>query len=236
MANNEIVIGDPARELRQLQLLALALSEAAGRLSQNAYAPAVGPLLLAAAHALSLASCAGLHTPLEVLALSARNSFEVWLRLMYVIASDANYLSWRNEALTDQLQVFEAILSLEGPDEIKVVLRGEIDRVKQHGTAVGLTEGQKIMMVGDLARQTGHKAEYDAFYKLYSKLVHPSSWSVNWPGAVSSAMYRATLSVNAQRHAWRILETVDKEFSISATECYEAAVAQFEGGSTTVVH
>jgi hypothetical protein len=239
MTKNEVVIGDLARELRQLQLLALALSQAAERLSrlpvQKACAMAVGPLLLAAAKALSLGSCAGLNTPLEVLALSARNSFELWLRLIYVVTSDANYQSWRDEALTDQLRVYEAILTLDSSDERKAVIRSEIDHVKQHGTAVGLTQGQKIMMTGDLAKVTGHKAEYDAFYKLYSKLVHPSSWSVNWPGAVSSEMYRAAMSANAQRHAWRILEIVDKEFNISAEECYQAAIAQFESISTTAV-
>jgi hypothetical protein len=240
MTDNKIVIGDRARELRALQLLALALSEAAARVSrapsQKSCATAVAPLLLAGATALSLASCAGLDTPLEVLALSARNSFELWLRLTYIVASDANCQCWRDEALTDQLQVYEAILTLDGPEEVKAVLRAEIERVKQHGVAVGLATGQKPMMAGDLAKAAGHKAEYDAFYKLYSKLVHPSSWSVNWPGAVSSAMYRATLSANAQIHGWRILETVEKEFTVSSTECYQAAVAKLRDGSATIVH
>lgn len=238
MTNNQVVFGDRARELRALQLLALALSEAADRLSHtstnNPSVMVVGPLLLAAARTMSLASCAGLDTPLEILALSARNAFELWLRLTHVLASETNCQTWRDEALTDQLQVYEAILTLDGPEELKAVIRGETNRVKQHGIARGLNQGQKPMMAGDLAKVTGHKAEYDAFYKLYSKLVHPSSWSVNWPGAVSSEMYHAALSVNAQTYGWRILEAVDEGFDIRRNECYQAAVARLT--AEDVVH
>lgn len=33
--------------------------------------------------------------------------------------------------------------------------------------------------VGMLAKKTGNKEEYDAFFRLYSKYVHPSSWLIN---------------------------------------------------------
>lgn len=240
MTSNQVVFGDRAQELRALQLLALTLSEAADRLSRASTDKptmvVVGPLLLTAARTLSVASCAGLDTPLEVLALSARNSFEIWLRLTHVLASETNCQRWRDEALTDQLQVYEAILTLDGPEEMKAMIRGEIDRVKQHGAARGLTQGYRPMMAVDLAKVTGHKTEYDAFYKLYSKLVHPSSWSVNWPDAVSSAMYHATLSVNVQTYGWRILEAVDHEFGVGLSECYQAAVAQLTAHDASEVH
>src|SRR5688572_8557158 len=120
--SDQVVFGDRAQEIRALQLLGLAVSEAADRLSrqltEKPSVRVVGPLLLAAARTLSLPSCAGIDTPLEIWALSARNSFELWLRLICVLANETNGQTWRDEALTDQLQVHGAILTLDGPEEI----------------------------------------------------------------------------------------------------------------------
>jgi len=232
MTKHRIVVGEASAELQAIQLLAFALTEAAGcvsvRLPVKPIRMAAAALLSAAGRALGLAGCAGLDTPIEVLALSARNTFELWLRLRHILGSDANCQSWRNEALTDQLQVLEAILGMEGPEETKAVIREEIKRVKEHGTARGLSLGQRPAMITDLANATGQRAEYEAFYKLYSKLVHPSSWFVNWPVAVSTPMYRTMLSVNAQTYGWGILELVDTEFGVTADICYEIAVGRFK--------
>jgi len=233
----KIVTGDRAAELQAFQILALAIREAADRvgnkLSDEATTEApplllvVPALLMAASRALLLASVAGLDTPIEVLALSARNVFELRLRLMHILASEANCLSWRNEALTDQMQVYEAIFSLGGTKKPLPEFLDEVERAKRHGGARGLTAGQRPLMAGDLAKATGHKDEYDAFYRLYSKLVHPSSWLVNWPGAVSSEMYHYTLSLNAQIYGWNILKAVNDKFGVSPNDCYQAAVARF---------
>lgn len=37
----------------------------------------------------------------------------------------------------------------------------------------------KHWTVNYLAKQTNNKLEYEAFFKLYSKYVHPSSWIIN---------------------------------------------------------
>lgn len=239
MTNNRLIIGDPGKQLWALQLLAFALLEAASRLSSMRSSDprrlGVPPLLHAAARALSLPSCAGLNTPLEVLGLAVRNTFELWMRLIHILASDDNYQRWRDEALTDQMKVYQSILTLEAPEHVKDTIRAEIDRVAEHATSAGLKQGVKPMTVSDLARDTRLKVEYDAFYKLYSKLVHPSSWSVNWPDAVSSAMYRDALSANAQVYGWRILDTVDEEFGVSSSACYHAAVTALTAGTGGLV-
>ena len=96
--------------------------------------------------------------------------------------------------------------------------------MKQHGGNRGLTEGQKLSRTAELARVTENFSEYEAFYKLYSKIVHPTSWSVNWPNAVSSDMYGFALAVNAQRYGWGILKTVEDEFGVRAESCHKAAI------------
>jgi len=245
MSEYPIIVGDRPAELQALQILALSLAGAASRLSSKRpdktpeiVPPEIvaAPLLMAAARALSLGCCAGLDTPIEVLALSARNTFELWLRLMYILESDANCQAWRNEAFTDQLQVYDAILALQGPDNVKDVIRGEIQRVKQQAVTRGLAPGSKLMKMPDLAKATKCKEEYGAFYKLYSKLVHPSAWFVNMPNAVSSEMYRMTLVVNAQVYGWHILKIVEDKFGVSSNQCHQAASAQFQVPKSTVVH
>lgn len=237
MAQIRVIIGDQAEEIRATQALSLAMTEALSRLERLGVHKSprwpVGPLLSAACRSLALASIAGLDTPLEVLALSARNTLELWLRLLYVLASDENRQAWRDENLTDQIQVWEATLALETPDsprEAKAVILAEIDRVTQLAASRGLHQG-KIMTTQSLAKATGCEAEYKAFYKLYSKLVHPSSWMVNSPSAVSAPMYRMTLAANVQVYGLEILKVVEKEFGVSSEECYESAIALLPRGA-----
>ena len=245
MSEYPIIVGDRPAELQALQILALSLTEAASRLSPKRLdkipeiiPPEVvaAPLLIAAARALSLGCCVGLDTPIEILALSARNTFELWLRLTHILESDRNLQSWRNEAFTDQFQVYDAILSLQGPEEVKDVIRGEIERVKQQAAVRGLAPGTKLLRMPDLAKAAKCEEEYEAFYKLYSKLVHPSAWFVNMPNAGSSEMYRMTLIVNAQVYGWHILKIVEDKFGVSSNQCHQAASAQFQVPKSTVVH
>ena len=221
-------VRDRPAELRSLQTLSLSIDEAVLRLSHSPSDrpawPLAGNILIAAARALLMATRGGVETPLEVLALCTRNIFELWLRIQYIAANELNCQSWRNEALTDQLQVYEAILTLAGTDELKPLISAEIERTRQHGANRGLAEGQKLTSTAGIAKATGNFYEYEAFYKLYSKLVHPTSWSVNWPNAVSSDMYGFALAVNAQRYGWGILKTVEAEFGVQAESCYEAAL------------
>jgi hypothetical protein len=229
MTRHLVVLGDRSAEVQSFQLLALALSEQAKRLAnrtlEDPLTRSVPALLQAGARAVSLAICAGTDTPIEVLALAARNTFELWLRLIHIAATPENHQAWRDEALMDQLQVLDGIVGLTGDESAKAVIRDEAERVRRHGVDRGLDAGVKPKMAGTLAKAVGQEAEYGAFYKLYSKLVHPSSWAVNWPATSTSDMYRATLCANGQVYAWEILQTVERLWDVSALECYDAARA-----------
>lgn len=217
------VAGDHVLELRALQILTLTLANAASRLRPDKAADirlrAVPPVLQAAARHLSMATLAGLQTPLEVLALATRNTFELWLRLQHLMASEDNCQRWRNENLTDQLQIFEAVLTIDGPESAKAEIRAAMERTRECGAEMDLSRGPGPMTTNALARATGHAGEYNAFYKLYSKLVHPSSWAVNSPSAASTPVYRMILSANAQTYGWAILELVERADAVDVDSC-----------------
>jgi len=244
MSDDPIIYGDPGAELEELRILALSVAQAAYRLSpteapkasDTVIAPEVvaAPLVLAAGRALSLGCFAGLDTPIELLGLSVRNTFEILLRLLHVLENDGNLQAWRNEAFTDLLQIHETMLGLSGPENLKHVLKGEIERIKREALARGLSPGPRPLMMTDLVNGTGYKEEYKAFYKLYSKLVHPSSWFVNMPTSVASEMYRFALIVNAQVYGRHILNLVEERFGISSVECRRAAIEQVRKTGPTV--
>jgi hypothetical protein len=230
MKDRHIVIGDPAEELRAIQLIGLALLDAAGRMNherpQECRRMVVPPILMAAAHSLFLAGAAGLETPIQIVALAVRNTFELWLRFKHVTSSDDNCQRWRNENITDQIQIYEGMLKLPGPANSKNLIREEIQRISKVATERGLKPGGGLAQPGDLARELGELEDYAAFYKLYSKLVHPSSWSVNSPTAVETPMYRQTLVANAQIYGWRLLRAVEDQFGVLADQSYDAALAK----------
>jgi hypothetical protein len=78
----EMNVGDRPAELRSFQILSLSIDETTLRLSRSpSEKPAwilTGPILIAAARALLMATSGGIETPLEVLALCTRNIFELW--------------------------------------------------------------------------------------------------------------------------------------------------------------
>lgn len=238
-----ITVDDPSEELQALQILAFSLSEAASRLSPKqsdktpkSLSPAIvaAPLVLAAGRSVSLGYFAGLDTPIELLALSVRNTFEILLRLLHIIESDGNLQAWRTEAFTDQIQIYEAMLTLPGPENAKSVIQDEVERVRQQADARGLSPGPRPLMMRDLVKGTKYKQEYEAFYKLYSKLIHPSAWLVNMPTAVESNMYHMKLVYGAQLYGWLILKTVEDNFGVSFDECRQVAIARFRKNKSTV--
>ena len=226
----QIVVGDHAEELRAIQLLGLALLDLAARINLERPTECrrivVPPLLKAAASSLFLAGAAGLQTQIEILALATRNTFELWLRFKHVTSSDTNCKRWRDENLTDQLQIYEAVLTLPGQPNSKETIREEMRRVTKLAKERGVKPAGKPLKAVELAREVGEQEDYAAFYKLYSKLVHPSSWSVNSPSAVATPMYRQTLVINAQIYGWRLLHAVEEQFGVSADRSYEAASQQ----------
>jgi hypothetical protein len=227
----KVILGDLNGEMRAIQILALALNKgatwAATSISALALKQTIPPLLLGAAKAVSFASVGGLDTPVEIFALAARNTFELFLRIKHVIQSDQNCQAWREEAPRDQLQVYEGILKLNPPQSMRNVFEAEMERVRQHATSRGL-KPRSFMTTRKLAEATKLEGEYDAFYKVYSKFIHPSSFVINWPAAASTPMHRDAFIFNLQIYGYRILETVQDSHGLPLPKIVAEAGQQLD--------
>lgn len=217
-----IKIGNALEEIKAIQIIALSLSDAAKNISHyttnSGLQITIPPLLLAAGNAMSLVSLNGTDTPIEVIALSTRNTFELYTRLIHLIKSQENCQVWREEAFTDQKQIYEGILTLEGPQFFKKIIQNEIKRIERHAQNKGLSFNRKIPHFKKLAIEAELESEYDAFFKLYSKFVHPSSFVVNSPEASSAPLYRSAFIFNIQIYGLLMLEKLDSEFSLRAED------------------
>ncbi len=227
-----IVTGDPAAETRATQILAIALRKGAERASRRVHEHPrnipIPPLLLAASRSVTLASVEAPNPPLEILALATRNTFELYLRLKHVMKSDANALAWRNEAVTDHLQIYEGILELDGPESAKTTLAGELETIRRDAAARGLRPADDLMRVPDLARDVGLKREYLAFYKFYSKFVHPSSFLVNRPTAATTPAFRSTLMFNLQVYGQLMLDELTRALGVDQEALLREAQQQLD--------
>ena len=231
-ANSRVVLGEAAAETRAIKVLSLALEKGAhwsgDHFSDRALKQIVPALLLAAGKTVYLGSILGPETPTEIFALAARNTFELYLRLKYLLVSSNNCKTWREEAVSDQLEVYEGVLKLDIPESDRAVLKAEIEQVKKHASKRGLHTTVKLLPVRKLAYAAHLEDEYDAYYKVCSKFVHPSSFWVNWPKAASTPMYRATFVFKLQQYGQLILDELEASQGLPIGQVIRAAQMEYD--------
>ncbi|MBP6025503.1 DUF5677 domain-containing protein [Ferruginibacter sp.] len=118
---------------------------------------------------------------IEYSAISARNLFECYLLIAYIIKDPSKAKEFLSQKAYDELQINEGFLSLTTANTSEAsikLIQDRMDYIKELMKKHELTP-LKNWNVSHLAEQTNNKLEYKAFFKLYSKYVHPSSWIVN---------------------------------------------------------
>jgi hypothetical protein len=145
----------------------------------------------------------GLGSPIEFYGWASRGLFELYLLTLFVLLSEENVRLFLHAAMTDEIMMMEGIEQLEAditPD-VRANLRAQIERLEA-------ARGDRVSRLPDyasMATAVGARNEYDAFWKIYSKYVHPSSWVVNGqPAGVRNVAYQQMFRVQAQFNAHRI--------------------------------
>lgn len=119
--------------------------------------------------------------PIEQIAIYARNLFECYLLVAYLIDDPSKAKEFVSQKAYDELEINEGFLSLTDKDTPELHVKLIKDRMSYITAIMKSAEltPSKYWNIGRLASQTNNRVEYDAFFKLYSKYIHPSSWIVN---------------------------------------------------------
>lgn len=158
-----------------------------------------------------------LDSHISALALCTRSIYEINIRIRSLIEYHDEIAKWQSEAVTDKVQTLEGILTLtNGSENIKEqnILKNEIERLKHLVNKYGFPTVKQPVSTGNLANKVGQEGEHKALFKLYSKLVHPSSYLVNDYGGASSVENQKILQIHAQLYAYDTVTRVCEELSV----------------------
>jgi hypothetical protein len=154
--------------------------------------------------------------PIPVLALSTRALYELHLRTRHVLQSEENLKKWIAETSIDTIEFLQGILTLGEPKEAADLLNFEVERQRSLAQKHNLDLAARPISAGALARAVGRQVEHDAFFKLFSKLVHPSALLVNGTAEKSYGFaIRNTLVIHLQLFAHDMLGRIVKDLEVS---------------------
>jgi len=143
-------------------------------------------------------------SPIEFCAISARNLFECYLLIAFILSDPSKAKEFTGQKASDELEISEGFLSITKPGTQDASIKLIRDRMSSVKELMGQYEipSKKHWLVSFLAKQTNNKVEYEAFFKLYSKYVHPSSWIVNsLPEDYDNPVFRNIFLLQGQHYA-----------------------------------
>jgi hypothetical protein len=153
---------------------------------------------------------------ISIVALCTRNIYEINLQVRDLILSPSGLQRWMGETVTDKIDLLDGILSLESASDTskeRQVLLKEIERLRLLRDKYSLPSA-KPSPAGQIANRVGLSEEHKALFKLFSKLVHPSSFLVNDFGTAASNEHYYILQIHAQIYAWDTFSRVCEDASM----------------------
>ncbi len=153
---------------------------------------------------------------LPVLAFCTRSVFELDVRVRHVLLCPNNLEKWLSEAAQDHAELLEATIGIAEPgDPRTAILRTELDRIASIKLRHKLPELRKTdTQAATLAREVGMEREHKSLFKIFSKLVHPTSYLVNSGNAMTDAQMRDVLLVHFQLYILDLLKRVSDEMGV----------------------
>lgn len=151
--------------------------------------------------------------PIEYLAFSARNLFECYLLVEYLIKYPSKAKVFISQKPYEELEINEGFLLLKTKNTSERAIKMIHDRINFINKLIidyELTPSRH-WSVNSLAKKTNNKLEYDAFFKLYSKYVHPSAWIMNSHDyEYDNPVVRQIFLSQGQLYADRIVKRIKK--------------------------
>jgi len=156
---------------------------------------------------------------ISILALSTRSLYELNLTIRSVLETSENFNSWCSEAITDKIQILEGVLGIQTISSMskqREILETEIERLKSIRDRHNLPTIKSPASAGQIAKEVGLSEEHKNLYKLFSKIVHPSSYLVNDYKNAASTEIKMILQIHAQIYALDSFSRICAHFNVPA--------------------
>jgi hypothetical protein len=144
----------------------------------------------------------------EKYAWPARIIYELLLYTKFVLSDENNFLSFSKQVLIDEKELIEGIESLFKEEEKTPSMRASKQsiqkRLEDYKGIRNLPRNYK-----EIADDVGLSKDYTAFYKLFSKFVHPSPWLLMGNEEfVHNKSFRKNILMTAEKNSLEILNSV----------------------------
>ena len=146
--------------------------------------------------------------PLECIAWISRNLFEMNLIIEYSMKFPDKAKDFVLQKGSDEKDILEGmkLLYSGGSRDNIITLQERIDHInqtlKKHGK-----NNSKHFSIKHMADKVDMEDDYNAFFKLYSKYVHPTSWLIfATEEEKATETYKNTFRIQAQYYSSRILK------------------------------
>ncbi|HHK9583356.1 TPA: DUF5677 domain-containing protein [Citrobacter braakii] len=158
-----------------------------------------------------------LKSHISAMALSTRSIYEINIRVRSILELDDEIDKWQSEAVTDQIQTLEGILLLADDQNHATqrnILKSEMARLQNLVSKYNLPVIKNPVTTGSLAQKVGQESEHKSLFKLYSKLVHPSSLLVNNYQTAASIENQKTLQIHAQLYTFDTMNRICEALNV----------------------
>lgn len=167
---------------------------------------------------------AWINEPIDQIAWTTRNLLELNIRVRFAVSSPDSVRRFRSEMVSDEIECLTGFLKLTdtATSENRDIIRQRISFRKKRLETDGL-QVVKPLPIKDAAVDVGLGDEYEAFYKIYSKCVHPSSLLVNNSQGFAKVFEqwgRPLLQLNAQQYAHDTFCRVAEAAAIPITDLH----------------
>lgn len=153
---------------------------------------------------------------ITLVALCTRNLFELNIRLRSIVKDENSLNTWISEMVMDENQILDSISTI-AKDTHAAELELFENKKKLNLYALDkhkLKSVKSPASVKSIAEDAGELEEYVALFKLFSKLLHPTSYLINSHSVAGSIDNFNILIVSAQKYSFDLFERLKDELNV----------------------
>ncbi|MGG22252.1 hypothetical protein ED991_02885, partial [Salmonella enterica] len=153
---------------------------------------------------------------ITLVALCTRNIFELNIRLRSIVKDENSLNTWMSEMVMDENQILDAISTIANDNHAAELELFE-NKKRLNNSILDKHDLKSVKSpetVKSIAEKVGELEEYAALFKLFSKLLHPTSYLINSHSTAGCIDNFNILIVSAQKYAFDLFERLRNELNV----------------------